>query len=222
MDAFVRRLLAKEGKDNDDYMRYMQIACDGLRNMHIHDFSVSVTKVVTVNSTTNTFSFPADFVRYNWVATVLDGRWWTYTREDGMVPLQDDDGTTIQSSLPNITSYEYATNLGEAGARNNYYFKPDYKGRRFQVGGMTPDVVVLNYISNGIDSGGSIYIPDYALLALEGYVRWMRADYDDEAQSKIIRLEQQYIKSRRAMRAVRRPPMSDIKDVIYQTGALRR
>ena len=223
LDAFVRRLLAKEEKDNDHYMRYKQIACDALRDMHMHDFSVEVTKVVTVNSSTNTFSFPDDFVRYLWVATPIDGRWWKYTRDDDMVPLEDDDSTTIQSSLPNIADYNYSSSYGDGGGNNRYIFKPDYENRRFQVSGDTPDVVVLKYISNGIDSVGAINIPDYSLLALEAYVRWAIADYDGIAESKILRLEQQYIKARRKMRAVRRPPIRDIQDTIYATtGALNR
>lgn len=223
LDAFVRRLLAKEGKDNDDYFRYMQIACDGIRDMHTHDFSVEVTKVVTVNSTTNTFSFPTDFVRYLWVATAIDGRWWKYTRDDDMVPLNDDDSVAIQTGLPNIADYQYSPTYGEAGGHNRYLFRPDYENRRFQVSGDTPDIVVLKYISNGIDSAGSINIPDYALLALEDYVRWKLADYDAIAESKIYRLEQQYIKTRRKMRQVRRPTLQDIRDTLYSTyGNLRR
>ena len=223
LDAFIRRLLAKEGKDNDDYFRYMQIACDGIRDMHIHDFSVEVTAVVTVNSTTNTFSFPSDFVKYIWIATPIDGRWWKYTRDDDMVPLGDDDDISIQSSLPNIADYSNSTSYGEAGGYNRYLFKPDYENRRFQVSGDTPDVVVLKYISNGIDSEGTINIPDYALLVLEDYVRWKLKDYDNEAESKIYRMEQQYIKTRRKMRSVRRPALQDIRDTLYSTyGALRR
>jgi len=223
LDAFVRRLLAKEGKDDDDYMRYMQIACDGLRDMHQHDFSVEATAVVTVNSTTNTFSFPTDFVRYIWVATPIDGRWWTYTRDDTMVPLEDDAGETIQSSLPNLANYEFSTSYGEAGGHNRYLFKPDYKNRRFQVSGDTPDIVVLKYVSNGIDSAGSINIPDYATLALEAYVRWSLSDYDGAAESKITRLYGQYVMARRKMRATRRPPLNDIRDTLYSSsGALRR
>jgi len=223
LDAFVRRLLAKEGKDDDDYMRYMQIACDGIRDMTIHDFTVEVTKVVTVNSTTNTFSFPTDFVKYIWVATNIDGRWWKYTRDDDMVPLKDDDSVDIQDSLPNIANYQYSTSYGEAGGKNRYYFRPDYENRRFQVSGDTPDVVVLKYVSNGINSAGTINIPDYALLALEDYVRWKLADYEGDAESHIVRLYAQYKESRRKMRMVRRPALQDIRDTIYATsGALRR
>jgi len=223
LDAFIRRLLAKEGKDDDDYLRYMQIACDGIRDMHIHDFSVEVTAVVTVNSTTNTFSFPTDFVKYIWIATPIDGRWWKYTRDDDMVPLEDDAETTILSDLSNIADYSNGTSYGEAGGYNRYLFKPDYENRRFQVSGDTPDVVVLKYISNGIESEGAINIPSYALLALEDYLRWKIKDYDNEAESKIYRMEQQYTKSRRKMRSVRRPAMQDIRDTLYSTyGALRR
>ena len=223
MDAFVRRLLAKEGKDDQDYMRYMQIACDGLREFHTHDFSVEVTKVVTVNATTNTFAFPTDYVRYIFIATVIDGRWWTYTRDDEMAPLSDDDSVAIQSSLPNVATFNTLDSYGQAGGWNKYFFRPDHKNRRFQVGGFTPDIVILKYVSNGIDSTGDINIPSYALPALESYVRWNIADYDDHAESTILRLESQYIKARRKMRQVHRPTMQDIVDTIYaSSGALMR
>lgn len=232
LDAFVRRLLAKEGEDNDNYMRYMQIACDGIRDMYIHDFHVEVTKVVTVDSTTNTFNFPTDYVRYVAIATPIDGRWWTYTREDGMVPLNDDDTSTeagadnsvaIQGNLPNISELEVSPSLGQAGGHNQYYFREDRRNRLFQVAGSTPDTVVLKYVSNGINSDGLIYLPDYSTLAIEDYVRWKLGDYDQEAESHIYRKEQQYIKSRRKMRQVNRSTITDLKDVIYRTaGALKR
>jgi hypothetical protein len=232
LDAFTRKLLAKEGKDNDDYMRYMQIACDGIRDMYIHDFQVIVTKVVTVDSTTNSFNYPTDYVRYKAIATPVDGRWWVYTRDDGMVPLSDDDtstalgadnSTAIQSTLPNLAEQFGAGNLGRAGGANNYLFREDKRNRLFQVSGLTPDIVVLMYVSNGLNSDGTINIPDYATLALEKYLRWALADYDEEAESKIFRKEQDYKRSRRKMRQVHRPSIQDISDAIYATsGALKR
>ena len=225
LDAFVRRLLFKEGKDDDDYLRYMQIACEAIRNFHIHHFNVAVTKVVSVDSTSNTFDFPGDYVRYKFIATPIDGRWWTYTEDGEMAPLQDDQASPedVQSSLPNIAEYNFYDSLGKAGGWNKYYFREDRKNRRFQVGGYTPDVVVLKYISNGIDSTGDINIPDYALLAIEDYVRWKIQDYNGAAQSEILRLEKQYKDSLRQMRQVFRPTLQEVKDSIYaSSGGLLR
>lgn len=223
IDAFVRRLLAKEGKDNDDYMRYLQIALDGLREMHIHDFEKVETKVVTVNTTTNTFSLPTDFVRHVWVATVIDGRWWTYTEDDTMAPLEDDDSTTIQSSLPNISQYHLADSYGQAGGWNKYYMRVDRKNGVIQVGGYTPSIVVLRYVSNGIDSGGSITVPDFSLPALEAYVRFSIADYDEVAESHVIRLKRQYDDARKKMKRVMRPTLQEVIDTVYKSsGQLMR
>jgi len=223
LDAFVRRVLGKEGKDDDDYIRYMQIACDGLRFMHTHDFSIEATKVVAVDATTNTFSFPTDFVRHIWIATVIDGRWWVYTRDDTMAPLKDDDDVDIQTSLPNIALTDPIDSLGQAGGKNKYYFRPDRKNSRFQVGGYTPSIVVLKYISNGLDADGAILIQDYAALALEAFVRFSIADYDSIAESKIQRLQQQYKDRRREMRRVQRPTLHELRDVLYTTsGSLMR
>jgi len=223
LDAFVRRLLGKEGKDNEDYIRYMQIACDGLRDMYIHDFEVEVTKVVSPNANTKRFSFPADYVRYTAIATPIDGEWWSYTKEDGMVPLTDDDGVTILSSLPNIADMNIAPSRSDGGGTNRFLFKEDRKNREFQVSGDTPDIVVLKYVTNGLDSGGDISIPDYVLPALEAYVRAEIADFDMIAESHVLRLKAQFKEKRRMMRSVHRPALQDLIDVLYKTsGALRR
>lgn len=223
LNNLTRRILAKEGKNNDDHFRYNQIICDALRHMHMHDFSVYVTKVVTVDTDTNTFSYPGDYVRYLAIATPIDGRWWVFTRDNGMVPLEDDDSTTIQDSLPNISNYEFYSSLGKAGGWNKYYFREDKANSRFQIGGYTPDLVVLKYVTNGIDAAGNINIPDYATYAIEDYVRWKIADYDREAQSEIARLWAQYRDSRRQMRQVFRPTLMEIRDTVYSSsGSLQR
>jgi hypothetical protein len=213
LDALVRRLLAKEGKDNDDYFRYMQIACNGLEEFHIHDLDVEVTKVVTVNTSTNTFDYPTDYVRYTMIATPIDGRWWTFTRDNEMAPLTDDDGTTITSEV-NVAEYKFPTDLSSGGGYNKYYFRDDVKNRRIQVGGFTPDVIVLKYVTNGIDSSGDINIPAHVRPALEAFVRWQMAEYDNPALSRIDWLERQYTKARRKMRSAQRPGLMDVIDAV--------
>jgi len=215
LDAIVRRLLGKEGKDNEDYLRYMQIAANGLEEFHIHDFNIEVTKVVTVSTDTNTFPYPSDYVRYTAIATPIDGRWWMFTRDDTMAPLADDDGTTITSSV-NIAEYRFPNDYSSGGGYNKYYFREDEKNRRIQISGFTPPLVVLKYVTNGIDSAGSINIPVYARAALEAYIRWQMAEYDNPALSRIEWLERQYTRERRKMRTAQRPTLTDLKDTIYR------
>ena len=223
LNAFTRRLLGKEGKDDDDYMRYMQIACDGIKQFSMHDYTIAVTKVVTVDTTTNTFDYPSDYVKMKFIATPIDGRWWLYTADKTIAPLQDDDGATVQSSLPNVAEYKFSSTLSAGGGYNRYYYTEDPKNRRFQVGGFSPDVVVLKYISNGIHSGGTINIPTYAQAALEAYVRWQIAEYDNPALSRIQWLKTRYDEERRKMRAMFMPTLQELKDAIYlSSGALTR
>ena len=220
LDAMVRRLLGKEGKDNEDYLRYMQIACDGLREFHIHDFNIEVTAVVDVNTTNNTFSYPLDFVRYTQIATPIDGRWWVYTKDDTMAPLLDDAGETVlDAGLINVAEYEHPSSYSTGGGTNRYYFRQDDANRRFQVGGFTPDIVVLKYVSNGINSAGTINIPDYAKPALESYVRWQIAEYDNPALSRIDWLKRRYDEDRRKLRMAQRPNLQDLIDTINSTSA---
>lgn len=224
LDAFTKRLLGKENKTNDDYLRYMQIACDGIREFSIQHYDIEVTKVVTVDATTNTFAYPSDYVRYVMIGTPIDGRWWYYTRDQQMVPLQDDDGVDIQTSLPNVADYAYPSDMSSGGGANLYYFREDQVNRRIQVGGFTPSVIVLKYVSNGLDSGGDINIPDYATLALEAYVRLTLADYDDQPESTIFRLQRQYDNRIRSMKRAQRPTLRDLIDTVNATTSqlLRR
>ena len=220
IDKLVGALLFKEGKNNDDYLRYKQVVCDGIRNMHIHDFNVVVTKVVSVDSTTKTFDYPDDYVRYTSVSTAFDGRWWTFTRDDRLVPLQDDSAISqdIQSSIPNVATTLTGTSLSDGGGRNNYYFKPDDKNRRFLVGGFDADVVVLRYISNGLNTSGDVNVPDHAAIALEDWTRWRMSIHNREAVHVQGNNENIYIKSRLAMRKVALPNLDEIYDTIYRSS----
>lgn len=217
IDQLVRSLLFKEGKNNDDYLRYKQIVCDGLRNMHIHDFNVIATKVVSVDSTTKTFNYPDDYVRYESISTVSDGRWWTYTIDKRLVPLNDDTQTAIQSSMPNVATNAFADGLSDGGGYNHYYFKPDDKNRRMIVSGFDADVVVLRYVSNGLNTSGDVNVPDYAALALEAYVRWKISAYDKEPVYIRRENENDYKQARLEMRKVNLPTADEIYDSIYKT-----
>ena len=213
----VNGLLLKEGKNNDDFARYLQVAVDGIRDMHIHDFDVVATKVVSVDSTTKTFNFPTDYVRYESVSTVVNGMWWTYTKKDELVPLTDDDSTTIQSTMPNVSDVLLTHGLTDGGGHNLYYFKEDRKNSRFIVSGFTPDVVVLRYVSNGLSSDGDFTIQGYAKMALEAWIRWRMSEYDNEPISHQDRKDRRYKEERRKMRMVTEPTVDEIMDAIYAT-----
>jgi hypothetical protein len=220
IDKFVRGLLFKENKNNDDYMRYLQISCDGLRDMHMHDFHVEVTQVVTVNATTNTFPYPNDYVAYESVATEHNGKWWLYTRNDGLVPLTDDSvpHVDIMTTMPNVATFDEGGTLSSGGGTNMYYFRPDDRNRRFIVSGFTPNVVVLKYISNGIDANGAIYIPDAAKTALETYVRWQLSEYDNEPISHRQRKEEIYTNSLKKMRLLNIPTVQEFYDIVLESS----
>ena len=148
------------------------------------------------------------------IGTPIDGRWWYYTREDGMVPMNDDDGTEILADAVNIAEYKTPSDLGSGGGYNRYVFSEDQANRRIQVGGFTPDIVILKYVTNGIDSAGTINIPMYVQPALEAYVRWHLAEYDNPALSRIDWLERRFTKARRKMRTAQRPTLRDLIDTI--------
>ena len=218
IDKLVRQLLFKEGKNTDDYMRYKQVVCDGLRNMNIHDFNVEVSFVATVDSTTKRFSYPDDYVRYTSISTPYNGRWWTFTRDANIVPLTDDSSVEIQSSMPNIALNDFASSLSDGGGYNHYYFKEDDTNREFIVSGFDADKVVLRYISNGLNTSGEIYVPDYAALALESWTRWQMSIHNRDAISTREANRNDYKTFRLEMRKVLLPTLDEVYDIIYKSS----
>lgn len=217
IDQIVRRLLFKEGKNNDDYLRYKQEVCDGLRNMHIHDFNVVATKVVTPDPTTKSFDYPEDYVRYESISAVFGGQWWTYTKNKNIVPLKDDDDTEIQSSMSNIADSIIQSGYASGGGINNFYFDNDDKNRRFIVSGFDADIVVLRYITNGLNTTGDILVPDYAVLALEAWVKWRMSAHNNDPVYQRKENENDYKNFRLDMRRVLRPSADEIYDAIYKS-----
>ena len=226
VDNFILSLLAVEDKDNDEFFRYKQMAMEGLQEFNIQHFDNEKTVEVTPTGDGNTFAYPSDYVRYVMIGTPIEGRWWYFTREESMVPFEDDSDVAneINPLMPNIAEYNLPNDLSSGGGTNRYYFKDSPRNRTFQAGGFTPDVVVLRYVSTGITSDGDAEVPIHARNALQHYVRWRIADYDDWPESTTLRLERQMKEAIKSMKRAQRPTMQDIRDAISASSSqlLRR
>jgi hypothetical protein len=214
LQAFIRKYLDKKSIDKDEFQRYYVIAADGLKELYLHHFPDTITTTLTIDSTNLTSDFPADFLDYVYIAVEKNGRWWTFTRDDSM---SDRTITGITGSDLSLNTYMYGP--GAVGGLNDFWFKPDYENSRFLFSGVdtASDVVVLNYITNGIDvitdsSTAGVTFPIYAEDVMEKYIRWQICELDDGPASECNRREKQYEKSLAIMRNIHNSSVREIKD----------
>jgi len=223
LNKFVKKLLFKMGKNHDEYLRILQIVNDGLR----HLFSVSLGYItwskLTVDTDTNTIDFPDDYVHYISLNIADDGRLWSLTREDSLVPttstnddgeyLDEDDGEGVD-----LGEEVVPIGYGTRGGYNDYYFREDRKNRRFIINGITTTSVVLAYISSGINTDSSTSIPIYAEEPLEYYVLWKIAEYSDAKQVDIYAKRQSFNNALRRMKKLLAPSLQEMKDALYESS----
>ncbi len=222
LDTFVKDLLFKLEKNDDDYLRYFKISVDGLRHLLMHKLGyVTHTKLV-LDTDTNTIDFPNDYVGFVSLSVPDNGRMWTLTRDDRIVPttstdgngdeyLDEDAGETVDlGEEANYSGY------GARGGINDWYYSIDHKNRRIIINGLEADFFILTYISSGINASSATYIPLYVQEPLEDYVRWQDAKYKD-AQDQDYK-KKLFEESQRRMIKLNAPTFSEIKDALYRSA----
>jgi hypothetical protein len=214
LQSFLHKYFVKMGVDEDEFHRYHVIAADGLRDLAIHHLPISNTKVLVIDSENLTADFPDDFIDYIYIAVERDGRWWTFTRDDKMV-----DKTIANITGADLGIVTTVVGPGAVGGENDYWFKPDYENHRFLFSGTSSsDTVVLNYQSTGVESVSyysttDIEFPVYAEDAMEKYLRWQVAEWDERHPSECERRRDQYIDAIRMLRNVHNSTIDEIRDI---------
>jgi len=192
LDGFLKKYLAKRGIDEDEYHRYRIIVQDGLSDLSIHHMPIVKKTELTVSTTTNTASFPSDYIDYVSLSIEVDGRWWPITRDDSIV-----DGTLDNVTAENVGDFEYGQGFAQPGGVNKYYYTVDRENNRFIFNNVTGKTVVLRYKSTGVEvvaygSTSDVQVPVEAEPSLEAYLRWKVADYDGEPEGRVFRLQRMY------------------------------
>lgn len=222
LDKFVRKVMFKMKKENDNYFRYLMIAQDGLRHLFMHKLGYFTHVKLTVDSDTNTIDFPTDYVHYVSLSIPDDGRMWTLTRDDSLVPTTstDDDGEYLDDDYGEgyDLSEEYVPlGYGARGGYNDTYYTIDHKNRRFIIAGVSPSHVILTYISSGINDGSETYMPLYAEMPLEKFMLWQLSEYDSENRMITAEKKRAYESAIRQMRKLLAPTLDEIMDAIART-----
>jgi len=224
VNKFVLKMLFKMNKNNDEYLRYLQIALDGLRHLFMHKVGYITNTKKTIDTDTNTVDFPDDFVGLISLSVPSDGRMWTLTRDDTIVPttsldingdeyLDADDGEGVD------LSEEYVpVGYGARGGYNDWYYTMDMKNRRFIISGRAVDHVILRYVSSGVNATTDTDIPLSLEEVLESYVIWKTAEYEGEHRAVIHDKQQVYNASLRRLMKFNAPGLYEIKDAIMRSA----
>lgn len=111
-------------------------------------------------------------------------------------------------------SYTYGTR----GGSNEYRFKPDDKQRKFHLDGTVPDEIILTYISTGIDSATTNYIPVYMESVLEAYLDWQLAMNNPRATLGDREMRRKdYFQALGEAKKLEAPSVLEVKDIIRKT-----
>lgn len=224
VNKFVDKMLFKLGKNHDEYLRYLQITLDGLRHLFMHKVGYITNTKQTIDTDTNTVDFPDDFIGLVSLSVPSEGRMWTLTRDDTIVPttstdingdeyLDADDGEGVD------LSEEYVPiGYGARGGYNDWYYTMDNLRRRFIISGRAVDHVILRYMSSGINATSATEIPLALEESLEQYLRWKVADYEDQNLNVVSERKKAFESAIRRLMKFNAPNLYEIKDALYASA----
>ena len=175
IEESVTRFLLKYKKTTEDYILFLEHACNAIRDFNLyHSNEVNTTKVtITANKWV---VFPDDMIGFVDFCVPMQGRWWSLTEQKnivntttftGLVEGRDSDageGVDISHAL--------SSGYGAKGGVNTYNYTIDWRARRIYVDGISSDTGVLFYNSSGITVNGTTYINDLLTPVIDTYLLW--------------------------------------------------
>jgi hypothetical protein len=198
LDTVVRGLLLKESKSIHYYLQYLKYAADGLQKLSIHSLRNVNSKKLPVTSY-GAIPLPIDYVDYVQVGFEVGGRVRPMVYDQSLNRLNhfDDSGkkTPYPSELPDgsaiydlsaqgLSPYENVSPLGFNGNNNQPFFnRPiDRDDWGFKViterdeiqltPGYPYSFVILDYITDGMDTDAATRVDPLAREAIEKYILW--------------------------------------------------
>lgn len=165
IEQMVTQFMLRYKKPQDDYVIYTEHACALLRQYRTFDSHEVVTDDVSVDAN-GIIEMPDDMIAFKDLCVSKDGEWWSFTLRPAKVNLTTDAGFT-DGLRDNLTD-----TLGARGAVNQYYYTIDWEARRIFCDGITSDTAVLKYVSSGIQTTGTTYMPDMLSELLDAYLLW--------------------------------------------------
>lgn len=174
-DQLIQGMMLKGKFAESDYIRMIQIAIDGYRELNLTVLPEGHNIEKFTMDSNNIIYMPDDLILVNRVCVPLDGLLWPLTKNDKIVPTTSFVGPAVVLDSEDGEGVEISS-LGTAystkGGRNTEgYFRTDYRKRRIIFRNVSRSEVLLDYTTSGVDLTETTYIPIYAKIALEAYVR---------------------------------------------------
>jgi hypothetical protein len=173
IEQMVTQFMLRFKKSNEDYVVYLEHACALLRQYRTYDSREVVTDKISVDSL-GIIEMPGDMISFKDLCVAKDGEWWSFTlRPDivntttftGLIEGQDSvfgEGVGVRDNL--------TSTLGARGAVNEYYYTIDWENRRIFCDGIKSDTALLKYVSSGVKTSGTTYMPDILSELLDNYL----------------------------------------------------
>jgi len=162
-------------RSTEDYTSYLDLACRSVRDFNLYHNANYVTAKVDITAN-KLIEMPDDMIGFIDLSYPLEGRLWSFTRQDdivntttftGLVEGRDSDageGVNIKHAL--------STSYAAKGGVNTYNYTIDWEARRIFIDGIDTDTAVLKYVSSGITVSGITYVPEFIVPVIEGYLLW--------------------------------------------------
>lgn len=120
---------------------------------------------------------PMDCLRYKATAIPLDGKLWTYTKDEGIITTTTLSGgaETLDSDYGEGVTINpaYSENYAAKGGINDYgYFKVDHERNRIVFRNYDRSEIFVEYVSSGVSKTSETYVPRTSKEAIEAYIDW--------------------------------------------------
>lgn len=220
-DQLIQGMMLKGGHLESDYTRMVQIAIDGYRELNLTVLPEGRNVEKFTMDTNYIIYMPDDLIMVNRICVPLDGLLWPLTNNEKIVPttslvggaetLDTEDGEGVD-----------ITSLGSAystrGGRNTEgYFKVDYKKRRIIFRNVNRTEVLLDYNTSGVSLTETTYIPTYAKIALEAYIRLYMEYNNPIPNPNTIAIFQDLYNTQKSICRGIKFSLTDFLDSIYRT-----
>ena len=200
----VQRYVFKYKLPNEDFVNYFEHATDCVRDLNVHAISSSRRVPIAVDAL-GVLAMPTDMIGLVGVALEFKGELWFFTEKQYMI-VQAADSVMPTDAEPTWSSY------GTTGAKNQFYFRADWKGRVIYIDGAESQTVTLVYFSSGLNIDAATTVPTICTPSIDSYLRWAQGEIEGKSINEQLKRERKYEGEFRLLKLQALPSLTDIRD----------
>jgi len=208
LKKIVQRFILKYKLPDDDFVNYLEHAGDAVRHLNTYAISAYNETTETVSSL-GVISMPSDMTGLIGVALTYRGELWYFTEKQFMIIKTADDDQMPSDYDSNWQTY------GTTGAKNQYYFRIDWKGRKIYIDGAEGQDVKLQYISSGLDLLAPTTVPAITTTAIDAYLRWAQGEIEGKSINEQMKRDRKWENEVRLIKVNGLPSYREIKDYFF-------